>query len=167
MESIPLWFVIIKLYTPSFNVFGLCPRAVTIANIETALLAALSEKRKSELDRGITLVGPHRDELQLMLRNLPVRGYASHGESWSCALALKLSLFELLKRSSRGGDPILILDDVFAELDEIRRRKLVDVVKGNEQTIITAAVPSDVPVELEGAMFEVNEGVVTRVEQSK
>jgi DNA replication and repair protein RecF len=137
---------------------------LTIANIEAALLAALTEKRKSELDRGITLVGPHRDELQLMLRKLPVRGYASHGESWSCALALKLSLFELLKRSSRGGDPILILDDVFAELDEIRRRKLVDVVKGNEQTIITAAVPNDVPEELEGALFEVNEGLVTRVE---
>ena len=140
---------------------------LTIASIEAALLAALTEKRKSELDRGITLVGPHRDEMQLMLRNLPVRGYASHGESWSCALALKLSLFELLKRSSRGGDPILILDDVFAELDEIRRRKLVEVIKGNEQTIITAAVPNDVPSELEGALFEVNEGKVTRVEKSK
>lgn len=137
---------------------------LTITTIEKTLLMALTEKRKSELDRGITLVGPHRDELQLMLRNLPVRGYASHGESWSCALALKLSLFELLKRSSRGGDPILILDDVFAELDEIRRRKLVDVVKNNEQTIITAAVPNDVPAELDGALFEVNEGVVTRVE---
>ncbi len=137
---------------------------LTIASLEAALLEALATKRNSELDRGITLVGPHRDELQLMLRDLPVRGYASHGESWSCALALKLSLWELLKRSSRGGDPVLILDDVFAELDEIRRRKLVDLVKDNEQTIVTAAVAGDVPSELDGAMFSVNEGKVNRVE---
>ncbi len=137
---------------------------LTIASIESAMLAALTEKRNSELDRGITLVGPHRDELQLMLRDLPVRGYASHGESWSCALALKLSLFELLKRSSRGGDPVLILDDVFAELDEIRRSKLVDLVKNNEQTIVTAAVANDVPKELEGALFNVIDGTVSRVE---
>ncbi len=137
---------------------------LTIASLETALLEALSAKRNSELDRGVTLVGPHRDELQLMLRDLPVRGYASHGESWSCALALKLSLYELLKRSSRGGDPVLILDDVFAELDEIRRRKLVDLVKDNEQTIVTAAVEQDVPAELNGAVFKVVEGTVNRVE---
>jgi DNA replication and repair protein RecF len=128
------------------------------------MLEALATKRTSELDRGVTLVGPHRDELQLMLRDLPVRGYASHGESWSCALALKLSMWELLKRSSRGGDPVLILDDVFAELDEIRRRKLVDLVKNNEQTIVTAAVAGDVPVELEGALFDVVDGMVNRVE---
>lgn len=137
---------------------------ITIANLEASLLKALTEKRNVELDRGITLVGPHRDELQLMLRELPVRGYASHGESWSCALALKLSLYELLKRSSRGGDPVLILDDVFAELDEIRRSKLVDLVKNNEQTIVTAAVAGDVPAELDGALFNVFEGTVTRVE---
>jgi DNA replication and repair protein RecF len=137
---------------------------LSIALIEKAMLEALAEKRNSELDRGVTLVGPHRDELQLMLRDLPVRGYASHGESWSCALALKLSLFELLKRSSRGGDPVLILDDVFAELDEIRRSKLVDLVKDNEQTIVTAAVAGDVPKELDGALFNVHDGVVSRVE---
>jgi len=137
---------------------------LSIAAIESAMLEALATKRTSELDRGVTLVGPHRDELQLMLRDLPVRGYASHGESWSCALALKLSMWELLKRSSRGGDPVLILDDVFAELDEIRRRKLVDLVKNNEQTIVTAAVAGDVPVELEGALFDVVDGMVNRVE---
>lgn len=137
---------------------------LSIALIESAMLEALATKRNSELDRGVTLVGPHRDELQLMLRDLPVRGYASHGESWSCALALKLSLFELLKRSSRGGDPVLILDDVFAELDEIRRRKLVDLVKNNEQTIVTAAVAADVPSELDGALFNVVDGMVNRVD---
>lgn len=137
---------------------------LSIALIESAMLEALATKRNSELDRGVTLVGPHRDELQLMLRDLPVRGYASHGESWSCALALKLSLFELLKRSSRGGDPVLILDDVFAELDEIRRRKLVDLVKDNEQTIVTAAVAADVPTELDGALFNVVDGMVNRVD---
>jgi DNA replication and repair protein RecF len=137
---------------------------LSIALIESAMLEALATKRNSELDRGVTLVGPHRDELQLMLRDLPVRGYASHGESWSCSLALKLSLFELLKRSSRGGDPVLILDDVFAELDEIRRRKLVDLVKDNEQTIVTAAVAADVPSELDGALFNVVDGMVNRVD---
>jgi len=131
--------------------------------LEAALLDALSRRRKDEIDRGITLVGPHRDELTLELRGLPVRGYASHGESWSTALALKLGVFELLRQVSRHGDPVLILDDVFAELDEIRRRKLVDQVKNCEQTIVTAAVAADVPEDLSGALFDVYEGTVNRV----
>ncbi len=131
--------------------------------LEAALLDAMSRRRKDEIDRGITLVGPHRDELTLELRGLPVRGYASHGESWSTALALKLGVFELLRQVSRHGDPVLILDDVFAELDEIRRRKLVDQVKNCEQTIVTAAVAADVPEDLSGALFDVYEGTVNRV----
>ncbi|MEN9710231.1 MAG: hypothetical protein RL441_223 [Actinomycetota bacterium] len=135
----------------------------TSALLEAALLDAMSRRRKDEIDRGITLVGPHRDELKLELRGLPVRGYASHGESWSTALALKLGIFELLRNVSRHGDPVLVLDDVFAELDETRRRKLVDQVKGCEQTIVTAAVAADVPEDLTGALFDVFEGTVNRV----
>lgn len=131
--------------------------------LEAALLAALADRRREEIDRGITLVGPHRDELVLQLRGLPIRGYASHGESWSAALALRLAVFELLRSQSRQGDPILILDDVFAELDEKRRARLVEWIDSAEQTIITAAVAADVPTELAGAKFDVHEGVVTRV----
>lgn len=130
---------------------------------EAALLSAFSSHRKAELERGVTLVGPQRDELAVSLRGLPVRGYASHGESWSAALALKLSVFQLLRTSSRHGDPVLILDDVFAELDEIRRERLVAEVQDCEQVIVTAAVRGDVPDSLSGALFDVHEGVVTRV----
>ncbi|MEO3855662.1 DNA replication/repair protein RecF [Acrocarpospora sp. B8E8] len=125
------------------------------------LLAALAEARKSELERGITLVGPHRDDLQLRLGELPARGYASHGESWSFALALRLAAYDLLRAD--GGDPVLILDDVFAELDTQRRRRLAEMVAPAEQVLITAAVPADVPGELIGVRFDVTEGSVTRV----
>jgi DNA replication and repair protein RecF len=108
----------------------------------------LSRARKKEIERGITLVGPHRDDLVLMLGTLPTKGYASHGECWSYSLALRLASLELLRQESRYGDPILILDDVFAELDVNRRKKLANLVLGNEQVIITAAVIEDVPIEL-------------------
>jgi DNA replication and repair protein RecF len=101
--------------------------------------------RTKELERGITLVGPHRDDLVLMLGDLPAKGYASHGESWSYALALRLASIELLKTETRSGDPILILDDVFAELDAGRRSRLAELVSTNEQVLITAAVAEDVP----------------------
>ncbi|GAA0399146.1 DNA replication/repair protein RecF [Microbispora corallina] len=125
------------------------------------LRAALAEVRQAELERGVTLVGPHRDDLLLRLGELPARGYASHGESWSFALALRLAAYDLLR--SDGGDPVLILDDVFAELDSQRRRRLTEIVAPAEQVLITAAVPDDVPPELAGARFDVREGSVTRV----
>lgn len=121
----------------------------------------LEQVRTKELERGITLVGPHRDDLVLMLGQLPAKGYASHGESWSYALALKLAALELLKQESRLGDPILILDDVFAELDKTRREKLSELVQGNEQVIITAAVIEDVPQSLVAARYKVLAGVVS------
>ncbi|GGS73553.1 DNA replication and repair protein RecF [Planobispora rosea] len=129
--------------------------------IEPALRAALLEVRNAELERGVTLVGPHRDDLFLGLGELPARGYASHGESWSFALALRLAAYELLRAD--GGDPVLILDDVFAELDTQRRRRLAEFVSSAEQVLITAAVPGDVPQELAGAWFDVAEGSVNRV----
>ena len=126
-------------------------------DLQAALLAAIAEKRKDELDRGISLVGPHRDELLLTLGDpqlrLPVKGYASHGESWSYALAMRLASYDLLR--SDGDDPILILDDVFAELDTDRRERLAELVAGAEQVLVTAAVDADVPAALQGARVEV------------
>lgn len=128
--------------------------------IESAFRAALAEQRRNELDRGITLVGPHRDDLLLELNGLPARGYASHGESWSLALALRLASAELLRIDSPLGDPVIILDDVFAELDEGRRGRLAEAIADFEQILITAAVEGDVPPSLAGRRLRVRSGVI-------
>jgi DNA replication and repair protein RecF len=107
--------------------------------------AALQAVRVRELERGVTLVGPHRDDLVLSLNDLPVKGYASHGESWSFALSLKMALASVLRAESPAGDPVIILDDVFAELDARRRERLMSAVSDFEQVIVTAAVEDDVP----------------------
>ena len=117
--------------------------AVDAAQLETALLAELARRRDAELDRAVCLVGPHRDDLELRLGEHPAKGFASHGESWSVALALRLAAYELLR--SEGGEPVLILDDVFAELDTARRRALAGVAATAEQVLVTAAVPEDIP----------------------
>ncbi|GAA1724139.1 DNA replication/repair protein RecF [Microbacterium paludicola] len=122
--------------------------------------AALQEKRAAELDRGLTLVGPHRDDLILRVRGLLVKGYASHGESWSVALSLRLASAELLRAESPGGDPVLILDDVFAELDADRRARLAGVVADYEQVIVTAAVAGDVPEPLRANAVRIESGRV-------
>jgi DNA replication and repair protein RecF len=129
--------------------------------IEALYSAKLATVRAKELERGITLVGPHRDDLVLMLGTLPAKGYASHGESWSYALALRLASIALLRAETRTGDPILILDDVFAELDAGRRARLAGMVAGNEQVLITAAVAEDVPEELIATVFHVKHGEVS------
>ncbi|MEV0416050.1 DNA replication/repair protein RecF [Streptomyces sp. NPDC050448] len=125
------------------------------------LLAALAEVRKQEIERGVTLVGPHRDDVVLRLGDLPAKGYASHGESWSYALALRLASYELLR--SEGAEPVLILDDVFAELDARRRERLAELVAPGEQVLVTAAVDDDVPGVLAGTRFGVSGGEVTRL----
>lgn len=130
-----------------------------------AFRAELARRQPDEIRRGITLVGPHRDELQMTLgpgedQRLPVKGYASHGESWSFALALRLASYDLLRAD--GDDPILVLDDVFAELDTERRAQLAGLVSGAEQVLVTAAVEADVPEQLSGAVFHVAGGEVTR-----
>ncbi|MEI6591018.1 MAG: DNA replication/repair protein RecF [Actinomycetes bacterium] len=129
--------------------------------IEAMFHAKLAEVRKKELERGLTLIGPQRDELRIELGAMPAKGYASHGESWSLALALRLGSVELLKENGNTGDPILILDDVFAELDDERRSRLAQMVKLNEQVLITAAVANDVPSALKAQKFKVTRGVVT------
>jgi DNA replication and repair protein RecF len=130
------------------------------ARLADGLREALAAARGEELERGVCLVGPHRDDLELRIGDLPARGYASHGESWSMALALRLSAFEALRGG--GDDPVLLLDDVFAELDTGRRERLAGLVAGAEQVLVTAAVPADVPAALHGARFDVGDGRVTR-----
>ena len=122
--------------------------------------AKLTEVQYQEVERGITLAGPHRDDLILQLGEFPAKGYASHGESWSFAISLKIGALELLK--SQGLDPILILDDVFAELDTKRRARLVQATKLAEQTIVTAAVEGDLPADLNDFRFHVSNGKVTK-----
>jgi DNA replication and repair protein RecF len=138
-----------------------CLATTDRAQIAGLFRQTLERTRPKELERGITLVGPHRDDLVLILGSLPAKGYASHGESWSYALALRLASLEILKAESRLGDPILILDDVFAELDADRRAKLAELVLGNEQVIITAAVIEDVPEALSAKRFSVVAGEIT------
>jgi DNA replication and repair protein RecF len=129
--------------------------------LEAALLAELARLRPAETERGITLVGPHRDDLELLIGELPAKGYASHGESWSFALAAKLAAYELLRAD--GGEPVLVLDDVFAELDSGRRARLAALAGKAEQVLVTAAVADDVPEELHGARYDVFDGQVRRV----
>ena len=118
----------------------------------------MTERRPDELQRGLSLVGPHRDDVVLSLGTLPVRGYASHGESWSFALALRLGAFQLLRTD--GVEPVLVLDDVFAELDATRRERLAAGVSGAEQVLVTAAVGADVPELLQGRRYDVAAGQV-------
>ncbi len=130
------------------------------AGIEERLRAALAEARPSEVERGVTLVGPHRDDITLTLGELPAKGYASHGESWSFALALRLASYELLR--GEGIEPVLVLDDVFAELDTGRRERLAELVAEATQVLVTCAVAQDVPAALQGARYTVGEGQVSR-----
>ena len=121
----------------------------------------LAQRQPEELDRGITLVGPHRDDIALSVNGLPAKGYASHGESWSLALALRLASADIF--IEQGRSPVLILDDVFAELDAKRRSQLASLIRAHEQVLITAAVEEDVPHELVGNRLMVDDGQITRV----
>jgi DNA replication and repair protein RecF len=134
------------------------PLGTDAAGLYDRLLAALGEARGREVERGVTLVGPHRDELLLRLGQLPAKGYASHGESWSLALALRLASYGLLREE--GPEPVLVLDDVFAELDARRRERLAELVAPAEQVLVTAAVPDDVPPVLSGARYTVADGQI-------
>lgn len=133
--------------------------------LEAALLDACARRRSAELERGVCLVGPHRDDLELRLGDQPAKGFASHGESWSLALALRLAGYELLR--TEGSEPVLILDDVFAELDAARRRALTEVAASAEQVLITAAVDEDIPQGWDAAriMVTMTDGETGRVSE--
>ncbi|ODT98115.1 MAG: DNA replication/repair protein RecF [Pseudonocardia sp. SCN 72-86] len=131
------------------------------AVLEEGLLEALGRVRKQEVERGVCLVGPHRDDLEIRLGEGPAKGYASHGESWALALALRLGSYRLLQ--SDDVEPVLILDDVFAELDARRRRALATVAAQAEQVVVTAAVAEDVPEELGGVRIAVSGGTAVRM----
>jgi DNA replication and repair protein RecF len=135
-------------------------RQLTVEQLTERYVRAFAEARKKELERGISLVGPHRDELELVLGQAPAKGYASHGETWSMCLALRLASYYVMLDDARtgGSAPILILDDVFAELDVQRRRKLAAIVSGAEQVLVTAAVDADIPEELSGRRVKVIAG---------
>jgi DNA replication and repair protein RecF len=131
-----------------------------IEHLTAILVQAMADTRKVELERGVSMVGPHRDDLELILGDSPAKGYASHGESWSFALALRLGSYELLR--GEAGEPVLLLDDVFAELDRRRRSRLAEVAASAEQVLVTAAVAEDIPAELAGCRFLVAEGELSR-----
>ncbi|WP_082062109.1 DNA replication/repair protein RecF [Microbacterium hydrocarbonoxydans] len=130
-------------------------------DISEMFRASLAAKRAQELDRGLTLTGPHRDDLILRVRSLPVKGYASHGESWSVALSLRLASAELLRNESPAGDPVLILDDVFAELDADRRQRLATLTADYEQVVVTAAVEEDIPEILHRHVVRISAGTIS------
>jgi DNA replication and repair protein RecF len=135
-------------------------RRLTVEELTERYVRAFADARRKELERGISLVGPHRDELELVLGQAPAKGYASHGETWSMCLALRLASYYVMLDDARtgGSAPILILDDVFAELDVQRRRKLAAIVSGAEQVLVTAAVDADIPEELSGRRVKVIAG---------
>ena len=149
---------------PASDTIGLRYRSVIddveAPDVTAALLAEIHRRRKEELDRGVTLVGPHRDDVEVSLGPAPVKGYASHGESWSAALAMRLAAYDLL--TTESGAPVLVLDDVFAELDARRRAHLAERVAEAPQVLITAAVADDVPAAMAGPWFDVVDGTVTR-----
>lgn len=135
-------------------------RLLSVDQLTERYVQAFVESRRKELERGISLVGPHRDELELVLGSAPAKGYASHGETWSMCLSLRLASYYVMLDDARtgGSAPILILDDVFAELDVQRRRKLAAIVSGAEQVLVTAAVEEDIPTELAGRRVKVIPG---------
>ena len=147
-------------YRSSIGTETVSEMPVGVDDIEAVLLEQLARVRRQEIERGVCLVGPHRDDLELSLGEGPAKGYASHGESWAFALALRLASYRLL--CADDVEPVLVLDDVFAELDSARRRALARLVAQAEQVLVTAAVPEDVPPELDGARFVVGEGRVAR-----
>lgn len=137
------------------------------SDLGAVLFERLQEVRSQEIQRGVTLAGPHRDDLDIQLGSMPAKGYASHGESWSCALALRVGSYELLTHddgpdSYEDGEPVLILDDVFAELDTGRRQALANRLAAASQVLITAAVADDIPAALQGDVLVVADGKVTR-----
>ena len=152
-----------QLITASYQAKGFdADLGMTRAELENQLAQAILEVSSAERDRGLTLVGPQRDDIDLFIDGRPARTHASQGETWSLALSLRLGVAAWLRQERSSGDPIIILDDVFAELDAHRRARLVSVVSDYEQLLVTSAVEEDLPAELTGVSFDVSQGQVTR-----
>jgi DNA replication and repair protein RecF len=147
-------------YLPSFLEAGAELDYGDTNEVYTALVDAVIRRAADEIERGQTLVGPQRDDVEFTISTKPARTHASQGETWSLALSLRLATAAWLKQERSSGDPIIVLDDVFAELDARRRERLVGLVTGYQQIIVTSAVEEDVPAELAGAVFDVRNGVV-------
>lgn len=139
---------------------------ITVDALQQRFRERLQDARERELDRGVTLVGPHRDDATFWLNGLPARVTASHGESWSYALSLKLASAQLIRNESRTGDPVLILDDVFAELDQNRRERLANAVGDFEQVLITCAVLNDIPPALREQRIRIHAGTIAAEAQA-
>jgi DNA replication and repair protein RecF len=141
-------------------------RELSVEDLTERYVQAFAASRRKELERGVSLVGPHRDDVELILGEAPAKGYASHGETWSMCLSLRLASYYVMLDDARtgGSAPILILDDVFAELDVQRRRKLAAIVSGAEQVLVTAAVDADIPEELAGRRVKVVPGGIDESE---
>lgn len=139
---------------------------ITVDALQQRFCERLQDARERELDRGVTLVGPHRDDATFWLNGLPARVTASHGESWSYALSLKLASAQLIRNESRTGDPVLILDDVFAELDQNRRERLANAVGDFEQVLITCAVLNDIPPALREQRIRIHAGTIAAETQA-
>lgn len=146
--------------TQELGALNVEPKGLTSDNYKNRLRALITNARDAEIERGASLFGPHRDDLEFELNDLPTKGYASHGETWSFILSLKLASAEILKAESPLGDPVIILDDVFAELDAARRTRLAERILTFEQCLITCAVAEDLPSDLEKKIFNVRSGTV-------
>lgn len=147
-------------YSSRIDYAGIDPTdAAAEVDAKAAILSGLEDRLPGEIERGVTLAGPQRDDVDLLIGSTPAKGYASHGESWSLALALKLASWQVLQVDSAGpqDSPVLVLDDVFAELDEGRRDRLAQLVQQAEQVLITAAVASDVPAQLSSSIIKLDE----------
>lgn len=149
-------------YRSPISAVPLRPQELSVEALVDMMAVALAQRRSDEIDRGQTLVGPHRDDLEITISGKPARTHASQGEAWSVAIALRLALARWLSETSSGGEPIIILDDVFSELDASRRATLAGIVRGYHQLIVTAAVEEDLPPGFEGIVWEVRDGVVTK-----
>ena len=146
--------------TQELGALNVEPKGLTSDNYKNRLRALITNARDAEIERGASLFGPHRDDLEFELNDLPTKGYASHGETWSFILSLKLASAEILKAESPLGDPVIILDDVFAELDAARRKRLAERILTFEQCLITCAVAEDLPSDLQKKIFNVRSGTV-------
>ncbi len=119
----------------------------TVQELQDLLAKGLRQSQGEEVARGFSLVGPHRDDFRLLVGEVHQRTYGSQGEQRCLAIALRLGLVEIVKKAA-GESPILILDDIFSELDQSRRRGLLDVLGFEGQFLLTTPEREEIPAGL-------------------